>query len=193
MSQGDKRPLAEALAVAEEIKAKLASHCEQIEIAGSIRRRREMVGDIELVAVPKRIKDLLGDPVPKAKTALDLFFEEVNFTPEKNGDRYKAFSYGGWKVDLYTPEADRWGLRLLVSTGSRAFNIWMVEALRQRNYRMVGGQVVDGLSRPVPLPAEAMVFELLDLPYIEPEKRHDGTWFGIVHECRALAESAAAE
>jgi DNA polymerase (family 10) len=192
MSQGSKRPLAEALAVAEEIQAKLATHCEQIEIAGSIRRKREMVGDIELVAVPKRMKDLLGDPVPKAKTALDLFFEEANFTPEKNGDRYKAFSYGGWKVDLYTPEADRWGLRLLVSTGSRAFNIWMVEALRQRNYRMVGGQVVDEIHRPVPLWVEADVFDLLGLPYVEPADRHDGIWYGIVRKSRAVADSGAA-
>jgi DNA polymerase (family 10) len=190
MSQGTKKPLAEATAVAEEIKEKLNPHCTRIEIAGSIRRQREMVGDIELVAVPKRMKDLLGDPVPKAKTALDLFFDEVNFTPEKNGDRYKAFSYGGWKVDLYTPEADRWGLRLLVSTGSRAFNIWAVEALRGRNYRMVGGQLVDGLSRPVPTPEEQDVFTLLELPYIAPVDRHDGIWYGLVRQSQTLADSA---
>ena len=190
MSRGSKRPLAEALAVAEEIKSKLEVHCERIEIAGSIRRQREMVGDIELVAVPTRPTDLLGEFVHGVPTALDAFFAGANFKPDKDGDRYKAFNYGSWKVDLYTPTADRWGLRLLVSTGSRAFNVWVIEALRSRNYRMVGGQIVDGLSRPVPTPEEQDVFRLLELPFIEPTDRHDGIWYGLVRQSQTLADSA---
>lgn len=46
-------PHAEALEIAEEIKEALAHHCERIEIAGSIRRKKPEVGDIELLFVPK--------------------------------------------------------------------------------------------------------------------------------------------
>lgn len=193
MSRGSKKPLAEALAVAEEIQAKLAPYCERIEIAGSIRRQRELVGDIELVAIPKRPADLLGDLIPGAASELDRFFEEAGFKPDKDGDRYKAFNYGSWKVDLYTPTADRWGLRLLVSTGSRAFNIWVVDALRGRNYRMVGGQIVDWRHQPVETRSEADVFDLLGLPFIEPIDRHDGTWYGLIRQSQSVAESPLAE
>lgn len=45
--------LAQALAIAEKVKALLAPHCERIEIAGSIRRKKPDVKDIEIVAIPK--------------------------------------------------------------------------------------------------------------------------------------------
>ena len=42
----------EALKIAEEVKALLAPHCLRIEIAGSIRRKKPEVKDIEIVAYP---------------------------------------------------------------------------------------------------------------------------------------------
>ena len=42
-----------AILIAEKVKAELAPHCERIEIAGSLRRKKEFVGDIEIVAIPK--------------------------------------------------------------------------------------------------------------------------------------------
>ena len=43
----------QALEIAEKTKALLAPHCERIEIAGSIRRLKPFVKDIEIVAIPK--------------------------------------------------------------------------------------------------------------------------------------------
>ncbi len=43
----------QALEIAERTKALLAPHCERIEIAGSIRRKKPHVKDIEIVAIPK--------------------------------------------------------------------------------------------------------------------------------------------
>jgi DNA polymerase/3'-5' exonuclease PolX len=45
--------LEQALEIAEKVKALLAPHCERIEIAGSIRRKKPDVKDIEIVAIPK--------------------------------------------------------------------------------------------------------------------------------------------
>lgn len=42
-----------ALVIAEKIKAQLAPHCDRIEIAGSIRRKKPEVKDIEIVVIPK--------------------------------------------------------------------------------------------------------------------------------------------
>jgi DNA polymerase/3'-5' exonuclease PolX len=48
-----RRPLAEATALATELVDLLRVFCARIEIAGSVRRRRPDIGDLELVVVPQ--------------------------------------------------------------------------------------------------------------------------------------------
>lgn len=60
--------LEHAQRVAEEIRRWMAPHCEKVEVAGSTRRRKPEIGDIEIVAVPKWVlepnpADLFGDPI----------------------------------------------------------------------------------------------------------------------------------
>lgn len=52
MSEGRAIPLAAARAIAEQVRKALAPACERIEIAGSVRRERPEVHDIEIVAIP---------------------------------------------------------------------------------------------------------------------------------------------
>lgn len=52
MSDGEKRPHADMLAVALEVRGLLALACTRIAIAGSVRRGKALVGDIEIVAQP---------------------------------------------------------------------------------------------------------------------------------------------
>ena len=51
MSDTPKRPRAQAIKVAEKVVAALDPCCTWIELAGSLRRQTNMVGDIEIVAV----------------------------------------------------------------------------------------------------------------------------------------------
>lgn len=53
MAVGERRPLAEARRVAEGFARALEPSCDRIELAGSIRRCKETVGDIEMVCIPK--------------------------------------------------------------------------------------------------------------------------------------------
>jgi hypothetical protein len=48
-----KRPLPDAERIAAAIVADLAPSCARIQVAGSVRRRTEVVGDIEIVAIPR--------------------------------------------------------------------------------------------------------------------------------------------
>ena len=50
--------LSEALPIAEKLKAELAPFCSRIEIAGSIRRKKPEVKDIEIVCVLKDANDV---------------------------------------------------------------------------------------------------------------------------------------
>ena len=60
MSEGERVPLAVATAAATSIALWLQPFCERIEVAGSIRRGRETIGDVEIVAVPKTRHQLVG-------------------------------------------------------------------------------------------------------------------------------------
>lgn len=64
MSTTTKTPLAPALQVAFRLKMALTPYCERVELAGSIRRCRPQVGDIELVTIPRRPLDLFGQAIP---------------------------------------------------------------------------------------------------------------------------------
>jgi hypothetical protein len=52
MSTGNRIPWREANAIAEDLVNQLRPHCSQIDIAGSIRRGRSTIGDIEIVCFP---------------------------------------------------------------------------------------------------------------------------------------------
>ena len=53
--------IAEVLPTATSLCEELADACDRLEIAGSIRREKKEVGDIEIVAIPIRPVDMFGD------------------------------------------------------------------------------------------------------------------------------------
>ena len=61
MSGGQPVPLAAARAVAAALRELLEPACARVEIAGSIRRRKAKVGDLELVASPRLIQEPVGE------------------------------------------------------------------------------------------------------------------------------------
>lgn len=71
-------PLAQAQRLAEQVRLLIADSCERVQVAGSIRRRRLDVGDIELVCIPKQIeqRNLLGEVVGHVDM-LDLRIKEL--------------------------------------------------------------------------------------------------------------------
>lgn len=71
--------LRRARAVAAEMVEALRPYCHRVEVAGSIRRGREWIGDIEIVAIPKSsLKqpdvDIFGEPLGKPKVVRDPGF-----------------------------------------------------------------------------------------------------------------------
>lgn len=127
-------PRAEAVTLAWELVALLGPFCERLEVCGSIRRGRETIGDIELVAIPKMgepTKDLFGASVLESSFSW-LDSELVSLLnrlvvskrePVKWGDRFKAMVYRGFPVDLFIvrPPDRQWGVLQLIRTGSNDF------------------------------------------------------------------------
>jgi DNA polymerase/3'-5' exonuclease PolX len=198
MSAGVAVALDQARRSADILAQLLSPGCERIEIAGSIRRGKAQVHDIELVAVAKledRPDGMFGS------STIDLLEERVgrliaagNLAPRlvenhradgrvdlqhKLGSAFKALvTPRGIPVDLFIvrPPAT-WGAIFALRTGPGAWNTRLVMECKSIGRRVAGGQVErwhGALSEwvPVPTPEEADFFAALGQPWVEPADRH---------------------
>jgi len=132
-------PLAEARGLAAEVVDLLAPFCERIEIAGSIRRGRATIGDLEIVALPRLVEerqpDLFGNGKPSTVNLLDQRCDALReqgvfgTRVDKNGrprwgSGLKWSAYRGVNLDLFGVSGltAQWGLILLIRTGSADFS-----------------------------------------------------------------------
>lgn len=177
-----KLSLDQAQEIADRYRDELLPYCERLEIAGSIRRKKPMVGDIEMVAIPKFETwghDLLGNP-----TLHNALEEEVSYKFRNNGlvftksgPRYKQIQLQeGINLDLFIvlPPA-QWGVIFLLRTGPEVFSKM---AVTQRNkgghlpsYCLVKDGQVFRYGELFPTPEEDDYLELLGLPGLKPEAR----------------------
>lgn len=193
MSAGRAIRWAEAHAAAIRLVALLDDACERIQIAGSIRRRKGEVHDIELVAIPRREQvpadGLWGDGELVERDWLEARIHQLvdegllDRRPvrverrdgtvdlqERDGRRYKALAFDGLPVDLFITDAEGFGCILALRTGPRDFNQRLVTEC-QRWFRRVEGSRVMHLGRVIPTPDERAFFRALGVPWIEPEAR----------------------
>lgn len=90
-SQKVKRSHAEVLRAAAGIMALIEPGCERLEVAGSLRRQKAQVGDIEIVAVPVMQRDLFGEVTEQS--AIDTLLSTLPVQVLKNGQKYKQFLF----------------------------------------------------------------------------------------------------
>lgn len=179
MSSGVKRPYAQVMRVAEVVMDALRPACHRIEIAGSLRRQKEMVGDIEIVAVPVLHTDLLGEPLETSE--VDDLLARWPVTLHKNGQRYKQFSFEWqprmwFKVDLFLqPDPRTWPVNFLLRTGSSDFSHKMVTAKAFGGYKPDGYEVRDARvwhnGKALDLVDEQDIFDLWQMKFVEPRDR----------------------
>lgn len=152
-----------ARARAEDALAALRGLAENLEIAGSLRRLREVIRDIDLVATARE---------PAALTAA---FRELPGVTEVTADGPTKVSvrfHDGLSADLRVVAPEEFPAALLYFTGSKEHNT----ALRGRARRMglklnEYGLYAGDEERPVPCATEADIYRALGLAYIEPELR----------------------
>ena len=122
--------LAQAGLVAHVVVDAIKEHCERIEIAGSIRRSRPRVRDIDIVLIPKH------DSMAKIKEiclAYHPLFTAEECKPPKWGGAAASFSFKGIiRVDLYFATRATWPVTLLIRTGSKEHNIYMCSLAREK-------------------------------------------------------------
>jgi DNA polymerase/3'-5' exonuclease PolX len=109
MSDGQKVKAEEAREKVEIIRELLESQCRQIVIAGSLRRGKALVGDAEIVALPKYAPNLLArlDRMVAEQLIVKAAYGEKRLT--RWGDKYRGFVYQGLRIELFLAEPDNWG------------------------------------------------------------------------------------
>jgi DNA polymerase/3'-5' exonuclease PolX len=156
---------ADALKIAEKVLAELKPFCYRAEIAGSIRRLKPEVKDIEIVAWPHAYEN---NGMFTSGIA-DVFnqWEEV-----KTGDRYvQRILPEGIKLDLFLCHEHNWGWIFALRTGSSDFNFKYLDAIKTAGLRANDGEILNGFLKPVPLKEEIDFFNVIKMPFIKPENR----------------------
>lgn len=150
--------LAEAEAVAEELRKELEPYCLDIVVVGSIRRLRPVVHDIDVVCLPKDLMQLI----------LKLKAMGCNY----GGDKLARFIYKEVQVDLYFAILETLATLVLIRTGSKENNIRLCTIARNKGLKLHADG--SGLFRQEVLIArssEVAIYESLDIPFQEPWER----------------------
>ena len=164
-----------AKAIAEDLKSRLEPVCERIEIAGSIRRRKADVGDIELLCIPKYIVgvDQLDRQVMLLMSQHILDYRRNKLGSKVYGTKNKLLHCAsGIGVDIFSTTKECWPVALVVRTGGKKSNMRLAASALKRGYHFHAYGA--GFSTPngeIVCHSEREVFETIDLPYLEPWER----------------------
>ena len=155
--------LGEALQIGERVLEHLSPLASRISLAGSLRRMKETVGDLDVLATGNRkaiIQAFVDMPGVKEVLA--------------KGDTKASIILEDRQVDLRVVEEDQWGAALQYFTGSKEHNVHLRELAKERGlkiseygvFSVKTGERLAGST-------EEEVYGILGLAFIPPELRED--------------------
>ena len=171
LDRGEVEPL--VLEVVEVLKP----FCRNVMVAGSFRRGKPTINDLDIVVNQNLPSSTVRDPWLHAVKAVRYRFGAIT---EKQGDKlatlYLPFSgkdaNGHVQADFYCADSKTWGILLLVRTGSKEHNVKLCNLALNKGFRLqysVG--LTDKAGRVVAGRTEEEVFSALGLAFVEPKDR----------------------
>ena len=158
--------LNEAESLANQLKTTVSAQCDRIEVAGSIRRQKTKVHDIDFVVAAK--SDLEWQKISEKLKHLKA---KPNCQGKSVTKAYVPCQNGLFQVDFYRAQPKTFGIHLLVRTGSAEHNMWLAAYAISKGMRiryseglLKDGKVIAGEN-------EQGVFKALGLPYPLPHER----------------------
>ncbi len=149
--------------IAAEVVERLSPYCQKIVVAGSIRRRKATVHDIDIVLIPSDAWNLEAEVLALARP----------FKPKVSGEKLKRFDYNGAQVDLYFASAETWTTLLFIRTGSAENNIRLATLAKKRGWHLAasGDGLFNEAGKRVAGETELGIYQALGLKYQEPWER----------------------
>jgi DNA polymerase (family 10) len=135
--------------------------CTNLEIGGSYRRRRETVGDLDILATATHSAGVIER---------FLAYPEVSKVVSHGETRVTVVLRGGLQVDLRVVEPAAYGAALLYFTGSKAHNVELRQIAQDREYKLNEYGLYKGTRR-IAGKTEEEVYAKLGLDWIPPELR----------------------
>jgi len=156
--------LGDALPIAESIVKRLkeSNLVDKIMIAGSTRRMRETVGDLDILAISKKQEQVMD-----FFTSLDNVERIVSKGPTKTTVWLKE----GLSCDLRVLEPESFGAAVQYFTGSKEHNIELRQVAISKGYKLNEYGLFDKNNKNIGGDDEKSIYEKLGMDYIPPEMR----------------------
>jgi DNA polymerase (family 10) len=156
-------PYAEALEAAEKFikHMKKCKELEQIEYAGSLRRKAETIGDVDLLVT--------GSDAAKISSHF-LQYPLVKEVLADGATKSSVVLKGDIQVDLRVVDAESWGAALFYFTGPKHYNIDVRTIAMRKGWKINEYGLFDG-EKLLASKTEQEICEKLGVPYLEPEER----------------------
>ena len=203
-----------ALSIAQNLVEEISPVCDRIQIAGSLRREKPEVKDIEIVAIPAmgetHVIDMFGNILESKKcstldTLLDFNLGQEAFAWEKDeelkrwGPRYKRLRHRetGICCDLFLTDELRWAYQLVIRTGPAEFSKAIVTLALRRGHHFTDSLLhLHTKTRGKPcrrgekcsfikqIMTEADLFEALKIPWPQAPADRTAEWLWEVERAR---------
>ncbi len=136
----------------------------QLSLAGSLRRRKETIGDIDILATSSRPEKVM-DFFTSMKNVADII--------AKGRTKSSIRLDSGIQADLRVVEDKSFGAAMQYFTGSQAHNIRLRRIAIEKKLKLSEYGLFDKNGKAVAGKTEQDVYKKLGLQYIEPELRED--------------------
>ncbi len=134
-----------------------------ISLAGSIRRKKETIGDVDILAT---------SPEPEKIMSVFVSLHEVDRIIGKGPTKSTVILASGIQVDLRVVREDEYWTALMYFTGSKDHNIALRRRALERTWRLNEYGLTDlETGKKFPAGSEQELYAKLGLAYIEPELR----------------------
>ena len=152
--------LERAKAIAEVVVKQLSPYCQRIEVAGSVRRKKPWVNDIDFVLVPSDLWKLHHEIMGMGQVMM-------------SGMKIMRVIVGSVQVDLYFATPETWATLLLIRTGSAENNIRLCSRAKEMGWHLAasGDGLFNEKDERIAGDSERSIYDALDLPYQRPEER----------------------
>lgn len=174
--------LSEARIIANKVREHIAPAMDRIEIAGSVRREKPVVGDIELVALVADREKLLKLISDVGQTIKPSVPGVIPWSPKPDSRYIRVRLSEGMNLDLFIAKPENWGGLFLMRTGSaagadgNAFNGFTPGCFARWKKLSGGGRMTEVMptmpdGTQLPVYEEQDFFDLLEMDFVPPVER----------------------
>lgn len=176
--------LEQASKIALEIAELIRPSTDRVEVAGSIRRKKSVVGDIEIVCIQNDREKLLKYLGEVGQTIKPGVPGAIPWAPKADSRYIRVRLNEGMNLDLFIARPENWGGLFMMRTGSGAgldgnpFNGFIPRIFKRWKTMSGGGRMTEAMptmptGEQLHVYEEQEFFDLLEMNFVPPEERID--------------------